>query len=387
MNTPISNRPANSGDTKLSEVAVDNNLPLDASSTAQSNALTELTVAMQAIVEAVRKQNYVLRSNGNIFWTGTQIRFDDSAQANDIVFEVLGTEGSVNRSFTLTLPGSASANSNTTYEFLPLVDGNMLYLELNSSLLIDSGTNFVVTNAVNGGGSPTPGLRLLSTPIASGLPAINQSSTGGTIFNIPLAIARGTDIWWVPHGIRWPAGTVSTLGAIIIQGITPWPTNYVLNEAQLNQAITACAAAGGGIILINGAFSITTAKTIPQNTKLLGRGGGSPAGGSFQAINMVNGSTINMTNNFSSMEGVQLIADSTFTGTMLSIGGFGCTVRECNFDLVPCSNVSTNIAINFGGTGNRLYHNFIRGTSLTNKVGIKYVGGSDTTDVDTMFYT
>ena len=273
MNTPITTRPANSGDTKLSEVAVDNKLPLDDASNAQSNALTELSVTMQAVVEIARRNTFILRSNGNIFWSGTEIRFDDSAQENDIVLEILGSEGVVNPSFSVNLIGTTGAPTTNTFLNIPLADGEMVYLELNSSLLVDLGTSFNLDNAVNGGGS-TVGKRVLKTTIAAGLPKIKQNPAGGTIFNIPLAIRRGTDLWWVPHGIRWPTGTVSVLGAVVVQGVTPWPTNFVLNELQFNQAITACGAAGGGVILINGAFSITTSKTIPANTKLLGRGGG-----------------------------------------------------------------------------------------------------------------
>jgi hypothetical protein len=379
-------RPANSGDTKLSEVAVDKKMPLDDTSQPQSNALLQLQAAMQAIVEVARKSTFILRSNGNIFWSGSEIRFDDSAQANDAILEILGSEGSVNPSFQLKMAGTTGANGPTSFLNLPMADGDMLYFELNSSLLIDQGTLFNVNNAVNGGGT-TVGLRLLKTTVAAGLPKIKQSPTGGTIFNIPLAIRRGTDIWWVPHGIRWPSGTASTLGAVIVEGITPWPTNFVENEAQLDQAITLCGAAGGGIILIKGGFSITTPKVIPANTKLLGRGGGSSPAAAFQAINVVNGASITFSNAFSGMECVQLTADSTFTGTMVTISSNACTFKECNFDMTACTDVGTNIAVALGGTNNRMYRNFIRGTN-TNRIGISYTIGATgpNTDVDTMFY-
>lgn len=379
-------RPANSGDTKLSEVAVDRKMPLDDTSAAQSNALVELQNAMQAIVELARKSTFILRSAGNINWTGSEIRFDDSAQPNDAILEILGSDGSVNPSFQLKMAGTISAPTTNTFLNIPLNDGDLLYMELNSSLLVDQGTLFQLDNAVNGGGS-TIGKRVLKTTIAAGLPKIKQNAAGGTVFNIPLAIRRGTDIWWVPHGIRWPAGTVSTLGAVIIQGISPWPDHFVDSEATLDQAITSCAAAGGGIILIKGSFSITTNKTIPNNTMILGRGGGSSPTTPICTINCTGTAHFIMSGYFSSMEHVNILADSTFTGTLLVMGpGFGCTVERCNFDMTACTNVNTNIAVQLGGNGQRMYRNFIRGTS-GNKIGISYVGNNDTTDVDTFFYT
>ena len=86
------------------------------------------------------------------------------------------------------------------------------------------------------------------------------------------------------------------------------------------------------------------------------------------------------------MDNVQLIADSLFTGTMCFISNQGVTVKECNFDMTACTNVATNIAINMNGSHNRMYRNYIRGTS-GNKVGIFYAGSTDLSDVDTLFYT
>jgi hypothetical protein len=385
-----SNRPADSGDTKLSEIAIDRSMPMFSTSGPQTNALLALQAAFRAVLETTRKTNYILRSQGNIFWSGSEIRFDDQALVNNAILDILATEGTVNPSFSIRLHGSTTSNGTNTFLNIPLADGEMLYMELDSNLLIDQGSSFDLDNAINGGGTPTVGKRLMKTTFAAGMPRLDATATSATIFNIPLAIRRGTDIWWIPHGIRWPSGTASTLGAIIVEGVEPWPNHFAENEAQFDAAITSCAAAGGGIILIKSSFNITTPKTIPNNTKILGRGGGSvggPSGFGFSNLTVVNGGKFVMSGYFSSMEAVNLTADSGFTGVMLDIQpGYGNTVRECNFDMTQCANVSTNIAARLGGNSNRMYRNYIRGVS-GNKIGVFYVGSNDTTDVDTFFYT
>lgn len=380
-----SNRAANSGDTKLSELAVDRTLPVFDTSGPQTNALVALEVAMKALAEVIRKTNYILRSQGQIFWDGSDIRFDDGAVANHAFLEILATEGVVNPSFALRMQGSTVGNGPSTFRNIPLADGELIYMELSSALFIDQGTSFDLDNAINGGGT-TVGQRLLKTTVAAGMPKLRQDSAGGTVFNIPLVMRRGSDIWWIPHGIRWPIGTVSTLGAVIVEGVEPWPNRFAENEAQLDSAITACAAAGGGIILLKGSFSINNTKTIPTNTKVLGRGGGSTIA-PFQSVTMNNGSKFLLSGNFSSMEHVNMIAGAAFTGTMVDIQpGFGNTVEYCNLDLTATTDVSTNRGITMAGSGNRCYRNFIRGVN-TNRIGVFYAGGSDNTDVDTFTYT
>lgn len=383
-----SNLPGNQGNTKLSEIAIDRTPKLFDTAGPQTNALVSAEVAFAALTELSRRQNYILRSIGNMNWSGTQLRFDDSAQANNIVFDVLATEGTTNHSFSLVMQGSTTTNGTNTFEFINLADGDMLYMELNSALITDLGSTFNLDNAASGTGT-TVGMRLLKTTVAAGMPKVTQSPTGGTLFNIPLAIVRfnaglGTnDIFWIPHGIRWPAGTTSNLGAVLVNGPQPWPDHFASSESTLDSAIASCLAAGGGIILITAAFSITGVKVIPPNTKILGRGQG------INKITMVNGSQIQMSGQFCYMEYVTLLAQAGFAGTMVSITGNGATMRECNIDQTNQTDVATNIAVSLGGTNNRLYRNFIKqGTPIVNKIGINYLTGATgpNTDVDTLFY-
>ena len=103
-----SNLPGNQGNTKLSELAIDRAPKLFDTAGPQTNALVSSEVAFSALLELSRRQNYILRSLGNMNWSGTQLRFDDSAQANNIIFDVLATEGLTNHSFSLVMQGSTS---------------------------------------------------------------------------------------------------------------------------------------------------------------------------------------------------------------------------------------------------------------------------------------
>lgn len=384
-----SNLPGNQGNTKLSEIAIDRTPKLFDTAGPQTNALTAEEVQFAALTELARRQNYILRSVGNMNWSGTQLRFDDSAVANNIVFDVLATEGATNHSFSLVMQGSTTVNGTNTFEFINLTDGDMLYMELNSALITDLGASFNLDNAASGTGT-TVGMRLLKTTVAAGMPKVTQSPTGGTLFNIPLAIVRlnaglGTnDIFWIPHGIRWPAGTVSNLGAVLVNGPQPWPDHFASSEATLNSAITACSAAGGGVILVTAPFSITGSINIPANTKLIGRGPG------INKITMVNGSFVALNGQFASMEHVTLVAQAGFAGLMVVCGNAnGCTMRECNIDMTNMTDVNTNIGVSMNFTNCRMYRNYIKmGSPLVNKIGISYQVGATgpNTDMDTLFY-
>lgn len=382
------NLPGNQGNTKLSEIAIDRKPKLFDTAGPQTNALISSEVAFAALTELSRRQNYILRSIGNMNWTGSQLRFDDSAIANNIVFDVLSTEGVTNHSFSLVMQGSTTVNGAATFQFINMADGDMLYMELNSALITDLGSSFNLDNGASGTGT-TVGMRLLKTTVALGMPKVTQSPTGGSLFNIPLAICRvnaglGTnDIFWIPHGIRWPAGTVSNLGAVLVNGPQPWPDHFASSEATLDSSLSACSSAGGGIILITAPFSITGVKVIPANTKIIGRGPG------INKITMINGSQIQMSAAFSYLEFVSLLAQSGFAGTMVSITGNGGTVRECTIDQTNQTDVITNIGVLIGGTNNRLYRNFVKqGSPIVNKIGMSYQVGATgpNTDVDTLFY-
>lgn len=211
-NTP---RPTNQGDAKLSEVAVDTAVPLLTGSAPQSNALTNTTAQWQAILEGARRHNIMLRSDGisQFIWDGTNLRFDYNSVANTIDLEFLATESASYPSFMVQLVGSTSGNGAQTFQFLPVADGDVVYLELDSTQLAgQAGSPFALYNAINGGGLHV-GLRVLVQPISAGMPQLQIGTTGsGSLFYFPLVMRRGGNLMWPINGQVWTPGTTATIG-------------------------------------------------------------------------------------------------------------------------------------------------------------------------------
>lgn len=371
-----SNRPANIGDTKLSELAVDRTLPLFDSSGPQTNALIGLESAFRALTELARKSNYILRSEGQIQWNGTDIRFDAGAVVNSMNFEVLATEGSIDPAYQLRLQGSTSSNGVSTFKNIPMSDGDLLYMELDASELLDSGSSFDLENAVNGGGI-TAGYRVIRQSMSTALPKLTIGATdGGSLFYIPLALRRGTDILWIPHGIRWPAGTTSALGAIIVEGFDAYPERFVSNQTQLLSALSDLSALGGGVILVKEAFTIDQTINVPDNIKILGRGRKNP-------ITLAVGASIVLQNRCY-LEGLKLITAASWTGQAVQMNGTRNRVISLWLDLSASADSSSVKGVQVAGNGNRINDTSFTGVS-TNRVGINYSSGTDNADIDCEF--
>lgn len=373
-------RPANSGDTKLSEVAVDRAIPLITGSAPQDNALVTAETAFRAITELARRQNFILRSEGSIQWNGTEIRFDSNALANSIDLEILASEGSVNPAFTVRLQGSTVSNTATTFLNLPMADGDLLYLELDSTQLVDLGASFDLGNGVNGGSIAT-GLRVLSTPMSTAMPKLQIGiSGGGSLFYIPLALRRGTDLFWIPHGIRWPSGTTSGLGAVIVEGIEAYPERFVDTQADLLTAISDMAGQGGGVILIDGPFSVSQTIVVSSNIKILGRGVGK------NTITMLAGSQFQLGAG-AELANIDFVADAARTGSMVLMNSTKAQITNCYLDIsAQVNSAISSRAVQVTGSWNRLYNCTINGVVTPSiRVGVLYSGGTNNADIDTTF--
>lgn len=373
------NRPLNQGDTKLSEIAVDRATPLFQGSAPQQNALVTMEVAFRALTELARRQNYILRSEGSMQWTGTEIRFDANALANSVHLEVLATEGSVNPAFALRMQGSLSANSPTEFLNIPMDDGDLVYLELDSTLLVDQGSSFDLENAINGGGT-TVGFRVLKQPMTTAMPQLQIAAAGGgSLFYIPLALRRGTDIFWIPHGIRWPAGSTSVLGAVIVEGVEAYPERFVDSQAELLAACADLGPQGGGVIMLLDDFSIDQVIAIPAGVKVMGRGK------TKYTVTVLPGGGFSLGSR-AEIADLSLVASAAFTGAVVVFNSadkarlFGVSI-----DISATTDVSTNRAAFIDGNWNRLYDCEIIGTVSTNRIGVYYNSGANNADVDTRF--
>jgi microcystin-dependent protein len=178
---------------KLSEVATDSAQTLLDTSVNQ-DANTVITQAANALEDALRKQSLLLLSTGNVTWASNTITPDIGVDMTVKLFQNSnGQTVNLNLSYANFSSGVSLPN-----------DGDVLYLELNRSLLT-SGT----ISIYNGGGNT--GQRAV---VGSGMPPLVNNQSGGfqgTIC-IPIAVRQGTNIWWVPSNFYWANGTTGNLG-------------------------------------------------------------------------------------------------------------------------------------------------------------------------------
>jgi hypothetical protein len=376
----------------LSEIAIDGVVPLYSGSDPQQNAFLTMQVAFQALNEVARRQNFILHSDGtSVFtWDGSTLYFNTNSVANTIDLEFLATENVTYPAFEVQLVGSTSAPTAQTFETIAIPDGYLIYLELDSTQLVgQAGSPFALYNAINGGGTHV-GLRVLMQPMSVAMPQLQIGSSGsGSLFYIPLLLRRGANLLWIPHGLIWTPNTTSELGTV---STVAYPEFFVASQTALQTAITDLAAIGGGVILITAPFSISSAITLSNGIKILGRGVGQLVGGggssSKNAITFLNGGSFIMQDNCE-LANLDMIANSAFTGTMIHINNATSSgksqLTDCFIDFTAPSNVNTNIAVKIDGNWNRLWECTINGVSSSNKIGIVYNTGTNNADVDTNY--
>lgn len=369
-----SNLPPNQGNTKISELAVDRVMPLFPTSGPQENALVTLQTAFQALTELSRKSNYILRSEGQMHWTGTELRFDAEFVVNSINLEILASEGTVNRAFQLRMQGSTTSNGTNTFLNIPMADGDLLYLELDSTLLVDLGGVFNLDNAASGTGT-TAGFRVVKQPMTTAMPKLQIGAAGGgSLFHIPLALRRGTDIFFIPHGFLFPAGTVSSLGAILVDGLSAYPEQFVTDQLDLLLACSALSV-GGGVILIKAPFSVNQVINVPDSVKILGRGLDK------NAITLVPGGNLTLGNRCK-LESLQIITAALWTGQAIAVNGNRSRVLDCRVDLSASASSSSVQGIAVTGSRNRIKDCILNGVTASSRIGINYVSGADNADID-----
>lgn len=240
----MTNIPGNQGAIKQSEIAVDNAEALY-SSQAGDDSLTVLETARKILSDSLRRAGLVLTSRdlsadnpGNITWNGTAIQFTPSTS---IVLKLLQNEATQTTGIDpidLILTYGAS-NTPTAFSSITLNNGDVVYIELERELIPATPSTstggvtsvHVPLNNGAGGGSVVSGL---TVKVAQGLPALASpvGSPQGTIC-IPLAIRIDSALWWIPHGIFWPSGTSSPLGAVVTS--TAAPVRSIIEFHSLGQ--------------------------------------------------------------------------------------------------------------------------------------------------------
>jgi hypothetical protein len=116
--SPIDNK---QGSMKASEIAMDRQLEIIKTQNNET-ALKTIELMMKPLGDAVRLNNFILHSTGQINWTGTDIEFDSDSQANHIIFRLLLTDETSARTIDVYLTGTTGSNSSTLFNTLTLAN-------------------------------------------------------------------------------------------------------------------------------------------------------------------------------------------------------------------------------------------------------------------------
>lgn len=359
---------------KISEAFTDHELDIIKTEIGESGIeVIERMIRIQG--DSFRKSSYILHSDGRINWTGSQLQFDSDARANDIIFRLLQTEdvgGSANpRTIDLKMIGDQTTNGEQIFSTIDMANGDLLYLELDRDKVFAavSGAgevNYLELHNAVGGLSTFAGatVKIINLSETSGMPELEMDSTGfNGSFCIPLAmrvdwsdgIDTYQDIWWIPHGIRWPANVRSTLGAVIVQGFETLPSVFVRNITEFNQAI-ADLTSTGGIICLQNNITIDSQITVPADVQIFGRSA-SGLGSNPANIVMVTGGQLQMGDR-SRLWDVFIVANSLYgtsgtaeDNTLVKVVGEAVSIEKCWFQLNNLSGVAR--CIDFEGSDGR----------------------------------
>jgi hypothetical protein len=407
FDSPIANT---QGGAKASEIAMDRQLEIIKTQNNET-ALKSIELLMKPLGDAIRLNNFILHSTGQIRWTGTDIEFDSDSQANHIIFRLLLTDETSARTIDVYLTGTTGSNSATLFNTLTLANQELLYLEIDRAQLLAavspspgvSPARLTIGNNVSSS-SLAVGARLQKVSLSdtNGMPAMLSTESGLTTsqtLNIPLAsrfdwtdgVSTFNDIWWIPHGIRWPAGTRSVLGAVVVKGLETLPSTFVRNEAELTTALTDYATTGG-IILLSASITLTTQLTVPSGVTLTTRSNLSTVATDLTALpvlTMNSGSRLTLAND-SKLWNIIVRGAAAFgfttTEYMVLMSGNNARIENCSFRLQNSVGAGTGICVEVTGTNNRIWDSKFRlGVDVPQRVGIRYSAGSNNNDIDSTF--
>lgn len=208
---------AGQGAIKVSEVAVDEPQALLAT-LEREDAQTVINQIRKVMTDSLRRTGLLLTSRnipnlnpGTIAWSGTDITF---SLDTDIVVKLLQNESGSVVDLVMTY---GATNTASTFNSLPLSNGQVLYIELDRALVPGSGS-LALENAVSGG-SLVIGK---TVKVGTAGPALASAMSGATgTLAIPIAFNYEGHLWWIPHGIYWPPNTSSPLGAVVTSTSMP----------------------------------------------------------------------------------------------------------------------------------------------------------------------
>ncbi len=288
--------PANQGSIKSSEIFMDRSLEIIKNSIGETTLKT-LEGMMKPISDALRYNNFLLYSDGQIIWetvlSQPRIRFDADGKANNIRLRLMMLdEAAVSRTVDIIIPATTGANSLTAFNTINMNNNDLIYMELSRATILAaiSGTpgttpaTILLENGIDGG-SVTSGQRLLKVNMTAntGMPAmvadldsILQDSS--QTVNIPIAsrydwsdgVSTLSDVWWIPHGIRWPTGSLSAIGGVVVSGFNALPNYFARTIVELVQQLALLTTTGGTIAVI-APITVNSPLTVPAGATIIGR--------------------------------------------------------------------------------------------------------------------
>lgn len=204
---------SNQGSVKASEVATDTIQP--GLSTARLEDLNTVVNQLRKLAAAaLRKSTMFFRSTGEVRWdfnsgnpSATQFQL---LTTSNIEVGFLTTESAASTvDLKVLTMNSGGSNTNTTFNSIPLLDGQCLVIELSQTA---SESDNVVGNAASASATTLP--RLVIYP-DSALPSLMVAQTdtafSGAI-SIPLCIRKDTRLIWLINGDSWPSNFQSSIG-------------------------------------------------------------------------------------------------------------------------------------------------------------------------------
>lgn len=410
--SPITN---NQGSSKISEAFTDETLQVIKNAVGESGINT-LRLLMKPIADGIRMNNFILHSDGQINWTGTNIEFNADSRSNHILFSFLMMDEnkadgitSAARTIDLKLTGTTVANSATLFKDLTLNPGELIYIELDRDILLNAvspspgtapaqvviGNNVSSTSLITGAR-----LQKVSLTDTTGMPALLSTETGSTksqTINIPIAVCYSwndgfqtfKDIWWIPHGIRWPENTKSVIGAVVVKGLETLPSLFVRSLLELTDAITTLTPIGG-IILLQDDIALVSSVTIPPGVTLIARSNLQSGSLNADPSLVINSGASLLLASGSKLTNVNIKGStgfgSVFTESLVRTTGSNAEIRDCSFKLFNTTGPNPGaVCVQFDGTSNRMYNSKLRvGPTETYRVGIKYNSPTNI-DIDSIF--
>lgn len=348
------------GSIKSSEVFLDRALDIIKNEVGDTGLRTFEGI-MKPLADALRYNNFLLHSDGQIFWDDdgltTKIKFDSDGKANNIIVRLMMMdENAASQTVDVRIEGTTGANGLAVFNEIELSNNELVYLEISRDLLLAATPpapgqpgELILENGIDGG-SVAIGQRVLKATLteSSGLPRMiadmnEANQTNSQTVNIPLAarfdwsdgIDTYRDVWWIPHGIRWPSGSRSVLGAVVVSGFDALPDYFVRNQLELQQALTDLNNTGG-IITPIAEFTITSPISFGKGITMMGKTNRTDPSQPSSAITFDTGGYFN----FDEGSGIQNVAIKLAAGfggsgaeSALVLSGKRSFVKDCSIEV------------------------------------------------------